>query len=205
MFPTPSRQRYSHDSYELGLIQNDLGETFLKEMIAFMGIYISSAKEGISAFHEYLVESRVLESLELDWEPNPELCFLESALQHANEIELSILPNEGGRGYVHQRLTPHDTAEEEIILADKIRLAFKRAEINGLPPETWVRFRIRNSGGGKADPRVIDGWFRCRGSDISTFFDTNNDRDWNENGWHSWSRFPVWAEAFFEGTLIIAG
>ena len=52
-----------------------------------------------------------------------------------------------------------------------------------------------------ADCREIDGVFECRVGDIKTFFDWENDKDWNNNNTHSWSRFPKWAESYFKGML----
>ncbi|MCY1001035.1 hypothetical protein OWM54_28175 [Myxococcus sp. MISCRS1] len=78
------------------------------------------------------------------------------------------------------------------VLSQKSRLEFRLTELDGLAPDRWIEFRIFNSGT-NSDPRRIDVVFCCQVRDVYSFFDVDQDVDWNENGKHSWSRFPQWA------------
>lgn len=86
-------------------------------------------------------------------------------------------------------------------LSTKNRLSFAKEEIGTLDSDQLITFKIvANENEYAADPRKIDGVFSCSVRDVKTFFNWEIDKDWSR-GHHSWSKFPVWAEAYFKGTL----
>ena len=89
-----------------------------------------------------------------------------------------------------------------IELSSQTRLKFNAQEIRSLGESQVVFFHINAEANRyQSDPREIHGIFTCKVSDIKTFFDWNNDRNWNNQYTHSWSRFPNWAKGYFKGKL----
>lgn len=78
------------------------------------------------------------------------------------------------------------------VLARRSKLEFRKPELQGLGPDTWIEFAVVNKGT-RSDPRRIDLVFRCQVRDVASFFPMESDKDWHENKRHSWSRFPQWA------------
>ena len=92
--------------------------------------------------------------------------------------------------------------QQRIKLSSQTRLKFNAQEIRSLGESQVVFFHINAEANRyQSDPREIHGLFTCKVSDIKTFFDWNNDRNWNNQNTHSWSRFPNWAKGYFKGKL----
>lgn len=92
--------------------------------------------------------------------------------------------------------------QQKIELSPQTRLKFNALEIRSLSDKQVVTFKINaDAGRYKSDSREIHGVFTCTVEEIKTFFNWDNDSNWNNGNTHSWSKFPNWAKAYFSGKL----
>lgn len=198
IFPFPKPDKYTH--YIDGTIYPDLGEVNIiqKLFAALIQIHFFKSddfnvKKSIEIYYQYLnLEVPSLESCE---------AIISNFKDSVVKIEVKQALPKVDNPMTNQQYNPA-YFESRIRLTSQTRLKFNAIEIRPLSDRQIVFFEIfAPANRYVADCREIDGVFECRVGDIKTFFDWENDKDWNNNNTHSWSRFPKWAESYFKGML----
>jgi hypothetical protein len=197
IFPFPNN-KYIH--YLDGLQYSDLGEeNEIQELFAaliqlhFFKSDDSDVKESINIYYQYLNKEV----------PSVKSCEAIVAKSKDKIVKIEVVKSVGAR--VEKLASPNVSVantQQRKELSSQTRLKFNALEIRPLADNQVVCFQIdADADRYQADAREIHGVFTCRVADIKTFFDWENDIDWNNNNTHSWSRFPNWANRYFIGQL----
>ncbi|MDB9725798.1 hypothetical protein OAA90_05405, partial [Salibacteraceae bacterium] len=208
IFPFPNN-KYIH--YLDGIQYSDLGEeNQIQELFAaiiqlhFLKHEILEVREAIKKYYQYLNKEI------------PSIKTCETIIDKFKNKVVEIVPKEKYKMFKDKTEKPVDfrlatktnhsistaNSQQKIELSPQTRLKFNALEIMPLADKQVVTFQINaDAGRYKSDSRGIQGVFTCRVEEIKTFFNWDNDRNWNNDNTHSWSRFPNWAKAYFSGKL----